>query len=99
MEGRPANGAGRTRVEEAGAVAVGVPEQGPRSLVERMEHHQVAVYLAALAAGGLLGRTAPGLGPGERAGSLGSSWLKQLGQEPAASGARHTGLRSTPQRP
>ncbi|MEU8592045.1 bile acid:sodium symporter [Streptomyces sp. NPDC048664] len=29
-----------------------------------MEHHQVAIYLAALAAGGLLGWTAPGLGPG-----------------------------------
>ncbi|MFF9141010.1 bile acid:sodium symporter [Streptomyces albogriseolus] len=29
-----------------------------------MEYHQVAIYLAALAAGGLLGWTAPGLGPG-----------------------------------
>ncbi|MFF3015436.1 bile acid:sodium symporter [Streptomyces sp. NPDC057939] len=29
-----------------------------------MEHHQVAIYLAALAAGGLLGWAAPGLGPG-----------------------------------
>ncbi|MEV7283243.1 bile acid:sodium symporter [Streptomyces sp. NPDC093252] len=29
-----------------------------------MEHHQVPVYLAAMAAGGLLGWTAPGLGPG-----------------------------------
>ncbi|MFE7962693.1 arsenic resistance protein [Streptomyces cellulosae] len=29
-----------------------------------MEHQQVAIYLAALAAGGLLGWTAPGLGPG-----------------------------------
>ncbi|MDT0269156.1 bile acid:sodium symporter [Streptomyces sp. DSM 44915] len=29
-----------------------------------MERHQVAVYLAALAAGGLLGRVAPGTGPG-----------------------------------
>ncbi|MGW1771917.1 arsenic resistance protein [Streptomyces sp. NPDC002104] len=29
-----------------------------------MEHHQVAIYLAAMAAGGLLGWTAPGLGPG-----------------------------------
>ncbi|GHA69762.1 arsenic resistance protein [Streptomyces termitum] len=32
--------------------------------VERMEDHQVAVYLAAMAAGGLLGRLAPDLGPG-----------------------------------
>ncbi|WP_432087762.1 bile acid:sodium symporter [Streptomyces sp. bgisy095] len=29
-----------------------------------MEHHQVAVYLAAMAAGALLGWAAPGLGPG-----------------------------------
>ncbi|MEU2406550.1 bile acid:sodium symporter [Streptomyces rubiginosohelvolus] len=29
-----------------------------------MEHHQVASYLAAMAAGGLLGWAAPGLGPG-----------------------------------
>ncbi|MEV7123922.1 bile acid:sodium symporter [Kitasatospora griseola] len=29
-----------------------------------MEHHQVAIYLAAMAAGGLLGWAAPGLGPG-----------------------------------
>lgn len=38
--------------------------RGPQGLVERMEHHQVPVYLAAMAAGGLLGWTAPGLGPG-----------------------------------
>ncbi|MET7920472.1 bile acid:sodium symporter [Streptomyces avermitilis] len=29
-----------------------------------MEHHQVVIYLAAMAAGGLLGWVAPGLGPG-----------------------------------
>lgn len=39
-------------------------QQGPQGLVERMEHHQVVIYLAAMAAGGLLGWTAPGLGPG-----------------------------------
>lgn len=39
-------------------------QQGPQGLVERMEHHQVAIYLAAMAAGGLLGWAAPGLGPG-----------------------------------
>lgn len=39
-------------------------QQGPQGLVERMEHHQVMVYLAALAGGGLLGWAAPGLGPG-----------------------------------
>ncbi|GHG22394.1 arsenic resistance protein [Streptomyces filamentosus] len=39
-------------------------QQGPQGLVERMEHHQVTVYLAALAGGGLLGWAAPGLGPG-----------------------------------
>lgn len=37
---------------------------GPQGLVERMEHHQVAIYLVAMAAGGLLGWAAPGLGPG-----------------------------------
>ncbi len=39
-------------------------QQGPRGLVGRMEHHQVAVYVAALAAGALLGRTVPAAGPG-----------------------------------
>lgn len=39
-------------------------ERGPQGLVERMEHHQVAIYLAALAAGALLGRLAPAAGPG-----------------------------------
>lgn len=39
-------------------------QQGPQGLVERMERHQVAIYLAATAAGGLLGWAAPGLGPG-----------------------------------
>ncbi len=39
-------------------------QRGPRGAVERMEHHQVAVYLAAMAAGALLGWAAPGLGPG-----------------------------------
>ncbi len=39
-------------------------QQGPQGLVERMEHHQVAIYLAAMAAGALLGWAAPGLGPG-----------------------------------
>ncbi|MFD3752641.1 bile acid:sodium symporter [Streptomyces cyaneofuscatus] len=36
----------------------------PRGAVERMEHHQVAVYLAAMALGALLGLAAPSLGPG-----------------------------------
>lgn len=36
--------------------------------------------------------------PGARVGSFGSSWLKQFGHEPAASGDLHTGARSTPQR-
>lgn len=39
-------------------------QQGPQGLVERMEHHQVAIYLAAMAAGGLLGWLAPAAGPG-----------------------------------
>lgn len=39
-------------------------QQEPRGLVERMEHHQVAVYLAAMACGGLLGWLAPSAGPG-----------------------------------
>lgn len=39
-------------------------QQGPQGLVERMEHHQVAAYLAAMAVGALLGWVAPGLGPG-----------------------------------
>ncbi|MFC8729146.1 arsenic resistance protein [Streptomyces bacillaris] len=36
----------------------------PRGVVERMEHHQVAVYLAAMALGALLGLAAPSSGPG-----------------------------------
>lgn len=39
-------------------------QQGPQGLVERMEHHQVAIYLAAMAAGGLLGWLVPAAGPG-----------------------------------
>ncbi|KUO16215.1 arsenic resistance protein [Streptomyces dysideae] len=39
-------------------------QQGPQGLVERMEHHQVAIYLAAMAAGALLGWAAPAAGPG-----------------------------------
>lgn len=39
-------------------------QREPQGLVERMEHHQVVIYLAAMAAGGLLGWVAPGLGPG-----------------------------------
>jgi ACR3 family arsenite transporter len=41
-----------------------VPQRGPQGLVERMEYHQVAIYLAAMAAGGLLGWLAPAAGPG-----------------------------------
>ncbi|WP_338676445.1 bile acid:sodium symporter [Streptomyces sp. SCSIO 30461] len=37
---------------------------GPSGLVRRMERHQVAVYLCAIAGGVLLGWAAPGLGPG-----------------------------------
>ncbi|MDT9687420.1 bile acid:sodium symporter [Streptomyces sp. P9(2023)] len=37
--------------------------QEPRGLVERMEDHQVAIYLAAMAFGGLLGWAAAGAGP------------------------------------
>ncbi|MGW5054989.1 arsenic resistance protein [Actinokineospora sp. NPDC004072] len=33
-------------------------------VVERMEHHQIAIYLAAMAVGGLLGWTLPAAGPG-----------------------------------
>lgn len=36
----------------------------PRGAVERMEHHQVAIYLAAMALGALLGLAAPSAGPG-----------------------------------
>ncbi|MFD8620811.1 MULTISPECIES: arsenic resistance protein [unclassified Streptomyces] len=36
----------------------------PRGAVEVMEHHQVAVYLAAMALGALLGLAAPAAGPG-----------------------------------
>lgn len=39
-------------------------QKGPQGLVERMEHHQVAIYLAAMAVGGLLGWLAPVVGPG-----------------------------------
>src|SRR5207244_1421031 len=46
----------------------------------------------------LLSHHALGPLPAARAGSFGSSWLKQLGQEPAASGARQSGARSTRQR-
>ncbi|UVS80515.1 arsenical-resistance protein [Actinokineospora sp. UTMC 2448] len=35
-----------------------------RGVVERMEHHQIAIYLAAMAAGGLLGWALPAAGPG-----------------------------------
>lgn len=48
----------------AGMLAVRVSQQGPQGLVERIEHHQVAIYLAATAAGALLGWTAPAAGPG-----------------------------------
>lgn len=36
----------------------------PQGLVDRMEHHQVAIYLVAMAAGGLLGWALPAAGPG-----------------------------------
>ncbi|MFD3788212.1 arsenic resistance protein [Streptomyces cyaneofuscatus] len=36
----------------------------PRGAVERMEHHQVAVHLAAMALGALLGLAVPSFGPG-----------------------------------
>lgn len=36
----------------------------PSGVVAGMERHQVAVYVGALAAGGLVGRAAPGAGPG-----------------------------------
>ncbi|GAA1305313.1 hypothetical protein Psi02_79200 [Planotetraspora silvatica] len=39
-------------------------QQGPQGLVERMEHRQVAIYLAAIAASALLGWAAPAMGPG-----------------------------------
>ncbi|UJV41823.1 arsenic resistance protein [Streptomyces sp. AMCC400023] len=43
-------------------------QQEPQGLPERMEHHQVAIYLATMAVGGLLGWLAPSVGPGlERA--------------------------------
>ncbi|MFE7358054.1 bile acid:sodium symporter [Streptomyces sp. NPDC057543] len=38
--------------------------QEPSGLVERMEHHQIAVYLGAMAAGALVGGAAPSAGPG-----------------------------------
>lgn len=41
-----------------------VLQQGPQGLVERMEHHQVAIYLTAMAAGALSGWLAPAAGPG-----------------------------------
>lgn len=36
----------------------------PQGVVERMEHHQIVIYLAAMAAGGLLGWALPAAGPG-----------------------------------
>ncbi|MYR95835.1 MULTISPECIES: arsenic resistance protein [unclassified Streptomyces] len=36
----------------------------PRGAVEKMEHHQVAVYLVAMALGALLGLAVPSVGPG-----------------------------------
>ncbi|MCX5381541.1 arsenic resistance protein [Streptomyces sp. NBC_00091] len=36
----------------------------PRGAVERMEDHQVAIYLGAMALGGVLGGAAPAVGPG-----------------------------------
>lgn len=38
--------------------------RAPRGTVERMEHHQVVIYLAAMALGALLGSAAPSAGPG-----------------------------------
>lgn len=38
--------------------------QEPSGLVGRMEHHQIAVYLGAMAAGALVGWAAPSAGPG-----------------------------------
>ncbi|MEU9247678.1 bile acid:sodium symporter [Streptomyces sp. NPDC048385] len=38
--------------------------QEPQGLVERMEDHQIAIYLGAMALGGLVGWTAPAAGPG-----------------------------------
>ncbi|MFF3786966.1 arsenic resistance protein [Streptomyces sp. NPDC001933] len=38
--------------------------QEPSGLVERMEHHQIAVYVGAMAAGALVGWAAPAAGPG-----------------------------------
>ncbi|MFD4868419.1 arsenic resistance protein [Streptomyces sp. NPDC058412] len=38
--------------------------QEPSGLVERMEHHQIAVYLGAMAAGALVGWAVPSAGPG-----------------------------------
>lgn len=35
-----------------------------KGLVERMDDHQIAIYLVAMAVGGLLGRLAPAAGPG-----------------------------------
>lgn len=39
-------------------------QEEPQGLVERMDHNQVAVYLAAMAVGALLGWAAPAAGPG-----------------------------------
>lgn len=39
-------------------------EQGSHGLVERMDHHQVMIYLGAMAAGALIGWAAPSAGPG-----------------------------------
>jgi ACR3 family arsenite transporter len=40
-----------------------VPQE-PQGLVERMEHHQIAIYLGAMVLGGLFGWAAPAVGPG-----------------------------------
>lgn len=40
-----------------------MPQESP-GLAERMEHHQIAIYIAAMALGGLLGWAAPAAGPG-----------------------------------
>ncbi len=40
-----------------------VPQE-PQGLVARMEHHQIPIYLGAMALGALLGRAAPAAGPG-----------------------------------
>src|SRR5262245_35793502 len=57
------------------------PRSGSRNVASRQE---------------LLSHHAFGPLPAARVGSLGSSWLKQFGHEPAGSGERHSGARSTP---